>query len=106
MTADLDPVAKEWLFKSKDPEAELWRKRVKEIAVYEMSEARKRQALIYDHMKAEKDSYDPNAKVLRIGIVDPVIKDYFESRYGQNCFHDPEFLEDTKKKAPELFVPK
>jgi hypothetical protein len=99
---DLPPLVKDWLFNSKDRLAEKWRQRLKSMELNKMQAARRRQEQIKKELQAA-----PPVKVRhikRIGVIDPVIAADMRARYGSNCWNDRSFIEDTKKKSPELFV--
>ena len=105
LTQDLPPLVRDWLKNSKDQLAEKWRDFLRAEKIYRMDQARKRQKMIHEHVLSQSDPNDKKCKIRRIGIVDPEIMDEFRGKYGNDCFSDPEFVKDTKKKAPELFVP-
>jgi hypothetical protein len=101
VSADLPPIALDWLLHSKDRRAEAWRHWIKQVRAHEIEEARRRQALI----KKEMEQMEHKGKNMRrIGIVDPVIMNDFNKRYGPGWLRDGDFIRDTREKAPELFV--
>jgi hypothetical protein len=103
---DLPPVVVDWLKNSQDPRAIAWRKWIYAQAQVNLDAAAKAQVEI----KKEMDSLPHQGKhTKRIGIVDPRyhrdLQRQFEKGGGTgNWFQDPDFLADTKKKNPQLFV--
>ena len=104
-TRGLPPDVVQWFRHSNDPLAVENRRTVRLQWVAEIDAANKRQALRYEAMKREAAFIDPKAPVRPIGSVDPVIAQDMRNRYGSGCWHDQSFIEDCRKKAPQLFYP-
>ena len=99
----LHPIVKDWLFNSKSPAAETWRRTIKERWAWETEMARKRQAIIHEQAKHTPPA-DPKKKMRIVATVDPVIAANYRRVYGSACLNDPAFIKDCRKTAPELFV--
>ena len=103
LTSDLPPLVKDWVFNSKDPKAEAWRRWLKQLAIDRIEAARVRQLKLRETALAEEEQ-KKKGKIRRIAIVDPVINDDFTSRYGLGCWNDPDWVRHTREHAPELFL--
>jgi hypothetical protein len=103
---DLPPVVVDWLRTSQDPRAVEWRKFIYAEAQANIANA----AEVQLQIKREMDELPHQGKhVRRIGIIDPRhhadLQRQFEKRGGQgNWFQDADFLADTRKRNPQLFV--
>jgi hypothetical protein len=105
-TAGLPAWLVDWFLHSNDPKAIENRRSVREHAVLVIDEANKRQAKRFEAMKEEAKHLDPKADIRPIASIDPVIAQDLRNRYGSECLNDRKFLEDCRKKAPQLFFPK
>jgi hypothetical protein len=105
-TRGLPPWLADWFFRSQDPLAKAQRERIQKLAAQHIEAANKRQEKRFEVMKHEASFIDPKADVRPIASIDPVIAQDMRNRYGSACWNDKKFLEDCRKKAPQLFYPK
>ena len=103
---ELPPVVLDWLRNSQDPKACAWRDYIYKMAQVQLDTVAKQQV----EMKKESDTMPHQGKHMkRIGIIHPQhhadLQRQFEKRGGRgNWFCDQDFLDDTRKKNPQLFV--
>ena len=103
---DLPPIVIDWLRTSQDPRAIEWRKFIYAKAQENIATA----ARVQLQIKKEMDTLPHQGKhTKRIGIIDPRyhrdLQRQYEKGGGQGSwFQDPDFLADTRKKNPQLFV--
>jgi hypothetical protein len=100
-----DPIVEDWVLHSKCDEAQAWRDFLKALAVYEQEAAIKRQRELRA-AAIEQEKLKKPGQIRRIAVVDPVIEADFTARYGPGHWNDPDWVADTRRKAPELFVDK
>jgi len=105
-TRGLPPAVIEWFLHSQDPKAQEHRERIRMLAAQHIEDANRRQALRHEAMKEEAKYFDEKSPIQPIASIDPVIFQDFVNRYSPGCWHDRKFLEDTKKKSPQLFYPR
>ena|SRR5215472_15370851 len=103
-TRGLPPAVVEWFLHSNDPKAVENRRIVRARYAAEIDAANRRQAVITQNMKDHAP--DQKSDMRFVACIDPVIAQDFRNRYGSECLNDRKFLEDCKKKAPQLFYPK
>jgi hypothetical protein len=103
---DLPPIVVDWLRTSQDPRAIEWRAYIRARAQENIAAA----AAVQAQIKKEMDELPHQGRnIRRLGIIDPRyhadLQRQFEKRGGKGqWFQDAEFLEDTRKKNPHLFV--
>jgi len=105
-TRGLPPAVIEWFLHSQDPKAQEHRERIRMLAAQHIEDANRRQALRHEAMKEEAKYFDEKAELRPIASIDPVIAQDMRNRYGSGCLNDREFLDDCRRKAPQLFFPK
>lgn len=98
-----NPLVVDWVLNSKCEQAQKWRDFLKAFKIHQQEAAIERQRELRKAAIAQEEKKKPG-QVRRIAVVDPVINDDWTARYGLGCWSDPEWVEDTRKKAPEVFV--
>jgi hypothetical protein len=96
----------DWFLHSNHPKAIENRRLIRQRTISMIDQANKRQAKRFEEMKRETELLDPKSPIRPIASIDPVIAQDFRNRYGKECLNDRKFLEDCRKKAPQLFYPK
>ena len=98
-----DPIVIDWVLHSRCAEAQEWRDYIREFKIWQQEQAIERQRELRKVAVAEEEQ-KKKGEVRRIAVVDPVINDDWTKRYGLGCWNDPDWVKDTRKKAPEVFV--
>lgn len=100
-----NPLVEDWVLNSQCDEAKAWREYLKKLKIYEQEAAIERQRKLREIAVAQEEQ-KKKGEVRRIAVVDPVINDDWTARYGLDCWNNADWVADTRKKAPEVFVDK
>jgi hypothetical protein len=97
--------AVDWLFHDNHPKAVENRRFIRASYAAQAYWAAERQKQYFEQMKATAHLIDPKAPIRPLGTIDPFYVADYKAKYGSECLHDPKFLDDCKKTAPQLFYP-
>jgi hypothetical protein len=97
------PLVKQWLKTSQHPRIVRWRDDLKRHTSRQLAVALRRQERMCD---LAKDAYANSTRgmIRHKAVIDPVIKGWMETKYGNGVWKEKEPVADTKRIHPKLFI--